>query len=157
MAVVNDPSREFHLASLAINQLVGIGYLLLQGCRVSHQLEGRTWLIHIAHGVVLKQTRRGMAKIVWIEGGANGQRENLTGLRILNHHRSIQGMGALQRSIKGALGHELNIFVDGKNQILSRVRLALLAIEHVPAGVERGKHAAGDAVQIAVELAFHSA
>ncbi len=61
-----------------------------------------------------------------------------------------------ERGIESALGHELNIFVDGENQILPRVRLALLAIQYVPASIERGEHAAGNAVQIAVELALHS-
>ncbi len=65
-------------------------------------------------------------------------------------------MGAFERGIESALGHELNIFVDGENQVFSRVRLALLAVQHVAAGIERGEHAAGNTVQIAVELALHS-
>ncbi len=97
-----------------------------------------------------------MAKVVGIEGGANGQGENLAGLRILNNHRAIEGMGALERGLERALSHELDILVDGQDQVFSRVRLTLLAVQHVPAGIERGKHATGDTVQVAIELALHS-
>ena len=144
------------LSALAIDHLVGVGDFLFQRRGVGHQLEGGARLIHIAYCVVLEQAGGGMAKVVGIEGGANGQSQNLAGLRILNHHRAIQGMGALERGLERALGHELDIFVDGKNQIFSRVGLTLLAVQHVAAGIERGEHAAGNTVQIAIELALHA-
>ena len=65
-------------------------------------------------------------------------------------------MGAFERGVESAFRHELNIFVDRQNQILSRVRITFLAIQHVPAGIERGQHATGNTMQIAIVLAFHA-
>src|SRR6202011_2489647 len=51
---------------------------------------------------------------------------------------------------------ELDIFIDSQNQILSRIRVTLLAIQHMPAGIKSCQHAAGNPVQVAVELALHA-
>ena len=156
LIIVNDSSRELDLASLAIDHLVGIGDFLLQGRRVSHELERGTRLIHIAYCVVLKQAGGGVAKIVGIEGGANRQRENLAGIWILDNDGAIRGMGTFERGIERTLRHELDVLVDGENQVFSRVGLALLAVQNMPAGIDRGEHAAGHTVEILVEFALHA-
>jgi len=69
---VNDSSRQLDFSSLAVDQLVGIGDLLFQGCGVGHQLEGGAGLVDIADGVVLQQTCGSVTEIVGIKGGANG-------------------------------------------------------------------------------------
>ncbi len=153
---MNDSSRQLDLSSLAIDQLVGIGDLLFQGCGVGHEFESRAGLVDIAHRVVLEQTRGGVTEVVGIKGGANGQGKYLPGLRILNHHGAIQCMRAGERGIKSAFGHELNIFVDAEHQILPWVRFAFLASQYVAASIERGQHASGNTMQIAVVFALDS-
>jgi len=51
--IVNDSARELDLAFLAIDHLVGMGDILLQGCGISHELERGTRLIHVADCMVL--------------------------------------------------------------------------------------------------------
>src|ERR1700692_4857141 len=65
-------------------------------------------------------------------------------------------MSAFERRVESALGHELDIFIDGEDQVLSRVRLTLLTVQHVPASVERRQHAGGNTVRVAVELTLHT-
>ncbi len=157
MTVVNDPSRQLHLATLTIDHLLRIGDFLFQCRRVGHKLERGARLVHITDRMVLQQAGRRVTKVIRVEGRANGQRENLSRVRILYNHGSIQGMGACQRSVERALRHELNIFIDGQHQVLPGIWFVLLAFEHMTAGIERGEHAAGNAMQIAIEAALHAA
>src|SRR5437870_1843801 len=104
--------------------------------------------------MVLEQTGGRVPKVVGIEGGPDRQSQNLPGIGILYNDGSIQGMGAFERGIESPLGHELDIFIDGEDQVSSRVRFTLLAVQHMPASIERCEHAAGNTMQVAVELAL---
>ena len=98
-----------------------------------------------------------MAELVGIEGGANGERENLAGVDILHDDGAVVGVGALHVVVEGALSHELNVFVDGELEILAGLGLLRDGAEDVAAGVHGGEHAAGDAVELVVEFAFDAA
>ncbi len=66
-----------------------------------------------------------MAKIVGIESGANGERENLAGVHVLHDDGAVEGLGLLHRVVERALGQELDVLVDGEHQIAARLRLVL--------------------------------
>ena len=65
-------------------------------------------------------------------------------------------MGSFERGIERTLRHELDVLVNGENQVFSRVGLALLAVQNMAAGIDRGEHAAWHAVEILVVFALYS-
>ena len=140
------------LAALAIDQVVGRGHALIERRRVGDQLERRAGLVHIADRVILQQRGRGVAKLVGIERGPNGERENLAGVHVLHDDGAVVGLGLLHVVVESALGHELDVFVDGELQILAGLGLVLDRAEHVAARIHGGEHAARDAVQLRVEF-----
>src|ERR1700733_7089043 len=103
MRVVDGTSEERDLAALAIDDVGRLDASRLESGGVSHQLEGRSRLVYIAHRVIAQETRGGMAKIVGIVCRTNRKRQNLAGVRVLNYHRAVQGMVFLHRMIQRAL------------------------------------------------------
>ena len=95
-----------------------------------------------------------MSKIIRVEGRTHGERKNLTGMRVLHNDSSVQRMGARHVRVERFFGHELDIFVDGQNQIFAGQRLTFFAAQNVAARVDSGQHAAGRAVQVFVEVFF---
>ena len=93
LVVVNHASRQGDFASLAVDHVVGRGYMLVEGGGVGDQLEGRTRLVDIANRVIAQQRRRGVAKLVGIEGGTDGQRQNLAGVHVLDDYGAVIRMG----------------------------------------------------------------
>ena len=154
LVVVNDAAaRHLDLAALAVDHVVGVGDVLIERRGVGDQLEGRAGLVDIAHRVILQQRGSGAAKLVGIEGGANGERENLAGVHVLHDHGAVVGVGRLHVVVERALGHELDVFVDGELEILARLGLVRDGAEHAATRVHRGEHAAGHAVELRVEFA----
>ena len=95
LVVVNHAAGESDLAALAVDHVVGRDHVLIERRRVGDQLEGRARLVDIADRVVAQQRRRGVAKLVGIEGGPNGERQNLAGVHVLHHHRAVHRLGLL--------------------------------------------------------------
>ena len=60
-----------------------------------------------------------MAEIVGVEGGTNGESENLAGVYVLHNDGAIVGVGFVHRVIQRLLGHELDVVVDGELKILA--------------------------------------
>ena len=82
---MHDAAGYVDLSAAAIHHPVGRRHMLIKRRRVSHQLEGRSRLIYVADRVVAQQVVRGVAKIIGIEGRSNGQRQYLSGMRVLHH------------------------------------------------------------------------
>ena len=109
LVIVNDAAVQNDLSALAVDQVIGLGHSLVEGRRIRYQLERRAGLVHIADCVIAQQRGRGVAKLVGIERGPNGERENLARVHILHHHRPVVRMGALHGMVKRALGEELDV------------------------------------------------
>ena len=157
LVVVNHAAGKRDLAALAVDRVVGRGDMLIERGRVGDQLEDRAGLVDIADRVVPQQCRRGVAKVVGVERGPDGERQNLAGVHVLHDDGAVVRLRFLHGVIEGSLGHELNILVDGEHQVLARLGLALGGTEHVAARVHGGVHAPGDAVQLTVELLLEAA
>ena len=95
LVVVNDAAGERDLAALAVDHVVGRGHVLVERRGVGDQLEGRAGLVDVADGVVAQQLGRGVAKVVGIEGGPDGERENLAGVHVLHHDGSVERLRLL--------------------------------------------------------------
>ncbi len=131
--------------------------MLFKRGRVSNQLEGRAGLIDVAHGVIAQQLRRSVAERVGIEGGTNGQRQNLPGVHVLYHHGAVLRLGALHGMVQRPLGQELNILVDGEHQVLARLGIVLARAQHRAPRIHGRIHAAGNAVQLRFEFLLQAA
>ena len=79
LVVVDDAAGESHLSSLAVDHVVRSGDVLLECRGVGDQLEDRAGLVDVADRVVLQQRGRGVAGLVGIEGGTDGEGQDLTG------------------------------------------------------------------------------
>ena len=156
LVVVNDAAGEGDLAALAVDVVVGRDGVLVERRGVSDQLEDRAGLVDIADGVVAEQCRRGVAKVVGVEGGADGQGENLAGVHVLHDHGAVEGLGLLHGVIESLLGKELDVLVDGEDEIAAGLGVALAGAEHLAPGIDGGVHAAGHAVQLRVEFFFQT-
>ena len=157
LVVVNDAAGQSNLAALAVDHVVGRGYMLFQRRRIRDQLEDRAGLVDVADGMIAQQFRRGVAKVVGVEGGADGEGQNLAGVHVLDNHCAVGRLGALHGVIQRPLGHELNVLVDGQHQVPARLGFALAGAEHVAARIQGRIHAAGDAVQLRLELQLQAA
>ena len=93
-----------------------------------------------------------MLLIVGVEAGRDGEREDLSGVRVLDDDGAVGRLDLGDLGIEGLLGHVLDVGVDGEDEILAGQGLTDGGPEHVAAGVDRGHHVAGDAVQLVVEL-----
>ena len=122
---MDDAAGEGDLAALAVDHVVGLGYALVQCRRIRDELEDGAGLVDIADRVVFEQRGRGVAKVVRIEGGANGESQNLPCVHILHDDGSVIGVSLRHGVIESLLRHELNIVVDGQFEILARFRLML--------------------------------
>ncbi len=98
-----------------------------------------------------------MAKIVRIERGPNREGENLAGVHVLHHDRSVVGVRLLHYVVESLLGHELDVLVDGELQILAGLRLVGDGTKYAAARIHGGEHAPGNAVERAIEFAFEAA
>ena len=132
----------------------GLATLRIERGGIGDQLEDGARLIDVAHGVVFEQRRRGVAKVVGVEGGANGERENLAGVHVLHDDGAVVGVLFLHHVIECSLGHELNVFVDGELEILSGVGLVFDGTEDMAARVNRREYASGRAMEARVEFLF---
>ncbi len=144
---MNGAAVEGDGAALAIDHVIGLDDMLVDGRGVRHQLERRSRLIDIAHRVIAQKRGSGVPEIIGIEGRPDRQRENLAGVHILNDHRPVIRFGALHRSVERFLGDELDVFVDRENEIFARLWLALGRPHHVAARIDRCVHAARLAMQ----------
>ena len=113
-------------SALAVDHGVGRDQVLIKRGRVGDQLERRAGLVNVAHRAVTQQIRRGVAKLIGIERGPDGQRKNLAGMHILHHHRAIQRLCLLHRMVQRLLGQELNLGIDGQFQVAPGFRLSLV-------------------------------
>jgi hypothetical protein len=147
LVVVNGAAGDGNLAALAVDHVVGRGGMLVQRGRVGDQLEDRARLVDIADGVVAEQLWRGVAEEVWVEGWADGQRQNLAGMHVLDDHRGVSRLGTFHRVIQRPFGHELNVLVDGEGQVPARLWLAFRGAEHMATRIHGRIHAAGNPVQ----------
>ena len=59
--------------------------------------------------------------------------------------------------VQRPLGQELHVLVDGEDQVLPRLWLALAGTQDFAARIHGGEHAAGGAMQLAVELLLDAA
>jgi hypothetical protein len=80
------------------------------------------------------------ANVVGIEGGTDGKGEDLASMRVLHDDGAVERLDALHGVVKSLLGHELDIGVEGEDEVLAGLWIALLGAEHVAARVERGEH-----------------
>ncbi len=99
---MDDAAGERDLSALAIDQVIGLGHLLIKRRGVRHELERRARLVDIADRVVLQQRGRGVAKLVGIECRPNGESENLPGVHVLHHDGAVVGVGLLHRVVERA-------------------------------------------------------
>ena len=108
LVVVDDAAGKGDLAALAVDRVVGRGHVLVERGGVGDELEDGAWLVDIADGVVLEQLGRGVAKVVGIEGGSNGESENLAGVHVLHDDGSAgrlgPGHGAVERASRQGTG-----------------------------------------------------
>src|ERR1035438_10312453 len=88
LVVVNHAAGQRDLATLAVDWIIRRGYMLIESGRVSDQLEDRSGLVDIADRVVAQERRSRVAEEVGIEGGSDGQRENLACMHVLHDHSS---------------------------------------------------------------------
>ena len=95
---------------------------------------------------------RGVAKVVGIEGGANGEGQNLAGVHVLHHDGAVERLGLLHGVVERVLGQELDVFVDGEDEIAAGLGLVLARAENLAARIHGGVHLAGNAVQLRVEF-----
>jgi hypothetical protein len=104
---------------------------------------------------------RNSAGVAWrkigIEGGADGQRQNLAGMHVLDDHGAVVRLGARHGVVQRPLGQELNVLVDGQHQVPARLGFPLAGAEHVAARVQGRVHAAGNAMQLRFELLLQAA
>ena len=156
LVVVNGAAVESDGATEAIDQIVRMGDLLIQRGSVSDELECRARLIDIADGVVLEKRWGGVAELVGIECGTDGEGEDLAGVDVLHDNGAIVGVRLLHIVVESALGHELDVFIDGELEILAGLRILCVGADHLAAGIHGGKHAAGGAVKFGVEFAFYA-
>ena len=75
--------------------------------------------------MVAQLIERGVAKLVGIECGADGEGQNLPCVHVLYDDRAVEGLRLLHCVIESALGHELNVLVDGENEVAAWLRLVL--------------------------------
>ncbi len=113
------------LAALAVDHVVGRGDVLIHRRGVGDELEGRAGLVDVADRVVAQQCGRGVAKLVGIERGPDGEGENLAGVHVLHDDGAVERLRLLHGVIERALGHELNVLVDGENEIAAGLGVAL--------------------------------
>ena len=151
---MNHATREGDLTALAIDQVVRFSDVRVERGRIGDQLEDGARLIDVADRVIFEQRRRGVAKVVGVEGGAHGERENLAGVHVLHHDGAVVGALFLHHVIERSLGHVLNVFVDGELEILSGIGFVFDGTEDMAAGVNRREDATGRAMEARVELLF---
>ena len=125
LVIVDDLTGNGNLSAGAIDHVVGFGDARVHGCGIRDEFEGGPGLVDVADRVVAEHIGRGVANLVGIEGGTNGEGQNLPGMHILHDDRAVQRLRALHGVIERALRHELNVFVDGENQILPGLGVAL--------------------------------
>ncbi len=154
---MDDPAVEINLPALAVDHVVGRGDLRVHGRGIGDELEGRAGLVDIADGVVAQQVGLGVAKLVGIEGGTDGEGENLAGVHILHDDGAVERLRFLHGVIERALGHELDVFVDGEHQVAAGLGVALAGAQNFAARVHGRVHRAGRAVEFAVEFFFKAA
>ena len=157
LVVVQGAPIHGHRAVLAVHHVVRLHTGGVESGRVSDQLEGRARLIHIAHRQVGQRARLHVTRVVGIEARRDRKRQDLPGMRVLHHHRAVRRLHLGHLLVQRALGHVLNVGVDGEHQIVARQRLVLHAAHHVALGVHRGQHVAGRAMHLVVELLLQSA
>ncbi len=90
--VVNDASGERDLPALAVDHVVGLGDVRVERGGVGDQLEDGSGLVDVADGMVFEQRRRGVPKVVGIEGGADGERKDLAGVHVLHDDGAVVGV-----------------------------------------------------------------
>ena len=98
-----------------------------------------------------------MAKLVGIESRTNGKRQDLPGMHVLHNNRSVGRLRLLHGVVKGALGEELDVGIDRKHQVLAGLRLMLARAQHPAARIQRGVHAARNAMQLRLEFLLQPA
>ena len=157
LVVVNDAARQGDRAALAVDLVVGRGYMLIEGRGIGDQLEDRARLVDVADRVVAQQHRRSVAEVIGVEGGADGQSQNLAGMHVLDDHGAVVRMGALHGVVQRTLGQKLNVLVDGQHQVPARLRFPLAGAEHMTARVQGREHAAGNAMQLGFVLLLQAA
>ena len=113
LVVVNDAAGEGNLAALAVDHVVGSCDVLLQRRRIGDQLEDRARLVYVTDRVVAQQLRRGVAKVIGVERGADGQGQNLAGMHVLHYHSAVGRLSARHGVVQRLLGHELDVLVNG--------------------------------------------
>ena len=97
------------------------------------------------------------AKLVGIECGANGESENLAGMHVLHDNSAVVRLGLLHGMIERALGHELNVLVDGEDHVPARLGFVLARAQDLRRRVHGGVHLARNAVELRVEFLLQAA
>ncbi len=157
LVVVDLHAENVDCAVLAVNFVVGRDQVLVDGRRVSHDLENGAWFVDVADRAVLQRFRGDAIEDVGIECRPIDQRQNFTGARILDDHGSSNGLRVLHALIQFFFGDVLDRLVDGQNQVLSWIRRAFHAVELRPSGVDRDHLLPGNAAKIVIKLALESA
>ena len=98
-----------------------------------------------------------VAELVGIERGTDGERKDLARVHILHHHRAAERLRGFHFVVEGALGHELDVFVDGELEVAARFRLALGGTKHLAPRIHGRVHQPRLPVQVAIEFFFKTA
>ncbi len=125
LVVVDDLPGNGNLSAGAIDHVIGLGDGLIHGRRIGDELEDGARLIHVADRVVAQHIGRGMANLIRVEGRTNGEGQDLSRMNVLHDHGAVERLRFLHGVIERALGHELNVFIDGENEILPGFGIAL--------------------------------
>ena len=149
--VVNDR------AHLAVKHFIRIRNLLFERRRDRHQLERRSWLVHITHRAIGQRAGSNLFPQIRIEGRTVGQRQNLSRMRILNNHRPRNRTRVRDRLLQLLLRDVLNILVDRQDKILARLRLLLHVREPLPTRIHRDNHLPRLPAQLLIKSMFDAA
>ncbi len=95
LVVVNDLTGDVDLAALAIDHVIGLGNGLIHRRGVGDELEDGTGLIDVADRVVAQQVGRGVAKLIGIECGTDGEGQNLAGVHVLHDDGAVERLRLL--------------------------------------------------------------
>jgi len=79
----------------------------------------------MTHRAIGQCARSNLLPQIRIERRTVGQRQNLSGVRILDDHRPRNRLRIVNRLLELLLRDVLNILVDGQDKVLARLRLLL--------------------------------
>src|SRR5581483_10292070 len=128
-----------------------------QGCRDGHDFECRSRLIDVTDGAILQSFVCDSSSKVRIESWAICKRQDFASTGVRYDYRACPRASLLHCGVKFALGNVLSVLVDGKDDVLTGIRLLLQPVKILSPGIDLNQHASRLAAQLVIVLALDAA